>query len=267
MNRQNFDQNSVSNYPLTIDRMAEAQDDWQLPVQLLALMQPAEACILAGCESAGAAGWVRMRNENDQWEVFEVEAGSNLANYLHLVTTTVSAENSDGETVTVREVRKLEWVYVGEEQSPAANSVAYADLPRVRMTVRPQDDAGYKLCTGGLWWHTPTGGTSLRVQRTGGRVHLWGSVKYGLLLNTVGATTIYTGNANTVATENGITRTTASTVPVLPAGYYPASGNVLVPMLYNSTPSFAIIDSSGQLLISQDPELGDTMEIDTWVDV
>ena len=267
MNRQNFDQNSVSNYPLTIDRMAEAQNDWQVPVQLLAVMQPAEACILAGCESAGAAGWVRMRNENDQWEVFEVEAGSNLANYLHLVTTTVSAENSDGETVTVREVRKLEWVYVGEEQSPAANSVAYADLPRVRMTVRPQDDAGYKLCTGGLWWHTPTGGTSLRVQRTGGRVHLWGSVKYGLLLNTVGATTIYTGNANTVATENGITRTTASTVPVLPAGYYPASGNVLVPMLYNSTPSFAIIDSSGQLLISQDPELGDTMEIDTWVDV
>ena len=267
MNRQNFDQNSVSNYPLTIDRMAEAQNDWQLPVQLLAVMQPAEACILAGCESAGAAGWVRMRNENDQWEVFEVEAGSNLANYLHLVTTTVSAENSDGETVTVREVRKLEWVYVGEEQSPAANSVAYADLPRVRMTVRPQDDAGYKLCTGGLWWHTPTGGTSLRVQRTGGRVHLWGSVKYGLLLNTVGATTIYTGNANTVATENGITRTTASTVPVLPAGYYPASGNVLVPMLYNSTPSFAIIDSSGQLLISQDPELGDTMAIDTWIDV
>lgn len=267
MNRQNFDQNSVSNYPLTIDRMAEAQGDWQLPVQLLALMQPAEACILAGCESAGAAGWVRMRNENDQWEVFEVEAGSNLANYLHLVATTVTAENSDGTTVTVREVRKLQWVYVGEEQSPAANSVAYADLPRARMTVKPQDYAGYKLCTGGLWWHTPTGGTSLRVQRTGGRVHLWGSVKYGLLLNTVGATTIYTGNANTVATENGITRTTASTVPVLPAGYYPASGNVLVPMLYNSTPSFAIIDSSGQLLISQDPELGDTMAIDTWVDV
>lgn len=267
MNRQNFDKNSVSNYPLTIDRMAEAQDDWQLPVQLLALMQPAEACILAGCESAGAAGWVRMRNENDQWEVFEVEAGSNLANYLHLVATTVSVENSDGETVAVREVRKLQWVYVGEEQSPAANSVAYADLPRARMSVAPQDDAGYKLCTGGLWWHTPTGGTSLRVQRTGGRVHLWGSVKYGLLLNTVGATTIYTGNANTVATEKGITRTTASTVPVLPAGYYPASGNVLVPMLYNSTPSFAIIDSSGQLLISQDPELGDTMAIDTWVDV
>ena len=266
MNRQNFDQNSVSNYPLTIDRMAEAQSDWQLPTQLLAAMQPAVACILAGCESAGAAGWVRMRNENDQWEVFEVEAGSNLANYLHLTATTVSVENSDGVTVAVREVRKLQWLYVGEEQSPAANSVAYADLPRARMNVAPQDDTGYSLCTGGLWWHTPTGGTSLRVQRTGGRVHLWGSVKYGLLLNMAGASTIYTGHANEVATENGMVRTTVSTVPVLPEGYRP-TGQLLVPMLYNGVASYAVIDSDGQLLIGQDPELGDTMQIDTWIDV
>ena len=266
MNRQNFDQNSVSNYPLTIDRMAEAQSDWQLPTQLLAAMQPAVACILAGCESAGAAGWVRMRNENDQWEVFEVEAGSNLANYLHLTVTTVSVENSDGVTVAVREVRKLQWLYVGEEQSPAANSVAYADLPRARMNVAPQDDTGYSLCTGGLWWHTPTGGTSLRVQRTGGRVHLWGSVKYGLLLSTAGASTIYTGHANEVATENGLVRTTVSTVPVLPEGYRP-TGQLLVPMLYNGVASYAVIDSDGQLLIGQDPELGDTMQIDTWIDV
>ena len=266
MNRQNFDQNSVSNYPLTIDRMAEAQRDWQLPTQLLAAMQPAVACILAGCESAGAAGWVRMRNENDQWEVFEVEAGSNLANYLHLTVTTVSVENSDGVTVAVREVRKLQWLYVGEEQSPAANSVAYADLPRARMNVAPQDDTGYSLCTGGLWWHTPTGGTSLRVQRTGGRVHLWGSVKYGLLLSTAGASTIYTGHANEVATENGLVRTTVSTVPVLPEGYRP-TGQLLVPMLYNGVASYAVIDSDGQLLIGQDPELGDTMQIDTWIDV
>lgn len=266
MNRQNFDQNSVSNYPLTIDRMAEAQSDWQLPVQVLAAMQPEVACILAGCESQGAAGWVRMRNENDQWEVFEVEAGSNLANYLHLVATTVSVENSDGVTVAVREVRKLQWLYVGEEQSPAANSVAYADLPRARMNVAPQDDTGYSLCTGGLWWHTPTGGTSLRVQRTGGRVHLWGSVKYGLLLNTAGASTIYTGHANEVATENGLVRTTVSTVLVLPEGYRP-TGQLLVPMLYNGVASYAVIDSDGQLLIGQDPELGDTMQVDTWIDV
>ena len=266
MNRQNFDRNSVSNYPLTIDRMAEAQSYWQLPTQLLASMHPAVACILAGCESQGAAGWVRMRNENDQWEVFEVEAGSNLANYLHLVVTTVSVENSDGETVVVREERKLQWVYVGEEQSPAANSVAYADLPRARMSVATQDDTVFTLCTGGLWWHTPTNGTSLRVQRTGGRVHLWGSVKYGLLLDAAGATTIYTGHANEVATENGVIRTTVSTVPVLPEGYRP-TGQLLVPMLYNGVASYAVIDSEGQLLISQDPELGDTMTIDTWIDV
>ena len=134
------------------------------------------------------------------------------------------------------------------------------------MNVAPQDDTGYKLCTGGLWWHTPTGGTSLRVQRTGGRVHLWGSVKYGLLLNTVGASTIYTGHANEVATENGMVRTTVSTVPVLPEGYRP-TGQLLVPMLYNGVASYAVIDSDGQLLIGQDPELGDTMQIDTWIDV
>lgn len=267
MNRQNFDTESVSNYPLTIDRMAEAQGDWQTALQMLALMQPAEACILAGCESQGAAGWVRMRNEDGQWEVFEVEAGSSLANHLHLVATSVTAENSDGETVTVREERKLEWVYVGEGQSPMANSVAYAELPRARMTVKPQDDAEYKLCTGGLWWHTPTGGTSLRVERRGGRVHLWGNVKYGMRLNIAGTTTIYSGGVNEVATENEVIRTRANAMPVLPAGYYPTSGNVLVPMMYNGTPSFAIIDSEGQLLTSQEPELGDTMAIDTWIEV
>lgn len=266
MNRQNFDQNSINNYPLTIDRMAEAQSDWQAGMKLLAEIQPAVACILAGCENQGSAGWVRMKNENDQWEVFEVEAGSNLGNYLQLVATTVTAENSDGTTVTVREVRKLQWVYVGEEQSPAANSVAYADLPRARMNVAPQDDTVYSLCTGGLWWHTPTNGTSLRVQRTGGRVHLWGNVKYGLLLNGGDVSTIYTGHANEVATEHGMVRTTVSTVPVLPEGYRP-TGQLLVPMLYNGVASYAVINSEGQLLISQDPELGDTMAIDTWIDV
>lgn len=264
MNRQNFDTESVDNYPLTIDRMAEAQSDWQVPMRILAAMLPEGNCVLAGCEEAGAAGWVRLMNEQGLPEVLEVAAGDSLSNYLQLeVPPAVTAENSDGETVVVRQERRARWVTVGEEQSPAANCVEYATLPRMRVRLTPQDDAGYTVCTGGLWWHTPANGTSLRVQRSGGKVRLWGSVKYGLLL---GGATIYTGSVGEVTLANDITKTKLSTVPVLPEGYRP-TGSILVPVLYNGVANYAVIDSEGQLLVNVEPELGDTLEIDTWIDV
>lgn len=266
MNRQNFDTESVGNYPLTIDRMAEAQSDWQVPMRILAAMLPEGNCILAGCENAGEAGWVRLMNEQGLPEVLEVAAGDSLSNYLQLeVPPAVTAENSDGETVVVRQERRARWVTVSEEQSPAANCVEYATLPRMRTRLTPQDDAGYTVCTGGLWWHTPANGTSLRVQRRGGKVRLWGSVKYGLLLAGMDRT-IYTGDTNEIILERGAVRTTASTVPVLPEGYRP-TGSIVVPVLYNGVANYAVIDSDGQLLVNVEPELGDTLEIDTWIDV
>lgn len=247
---------------MSIDRMAEAQDDWQAALKVLAKVQPSGNCILAGCESNGAAGWVRMRNENGQPEVFEVKAGDGAAEYLKLVEDVVTAENSDGETVTVRVERHLEWVV----NAPATGKYCtWAGLPRMLAKMAKQDDAVASYCSGGLWWHVPTNGTRLNVQRIGGRTHLQGSVKYGLLLTAVGVVT-YTGRWASLAADNNITKTQRDDIPVLPTGYHP-DGDIMIPIKYNGTPGFAVVDSDGRILISQEPELGDTLEINTWLDV
>lgn len=258
MDRQNFDTQSVNNYPLTIDRMAEAQNDWQSPMKVLAGLLPSGNCILAGCESKGAAGWVRMLNENSQPEIFEVRNGSSSAQFLKLMTNNITAENSDGTTVTVRVERYLSWVANG-----SGTYVAYSDLPRLWAKVSPKNDSEWTACEGGTWWHVPTNGTSMRVKREGGRVHLWGNVKYGLLIS---GAVHYTGSWQDLTLENNITKTLRTGTFTLPTGYRP-SGDMIIPIRYNGAVGYAILDSDGQILLTQDGELGDTLEINTWLDV
>ena len=258
MNRQNFDQNSVSNYPLTIDRMSEAQSDWQEPMKILEKMLPSGNCIIAGCESKGAAGWVRMVNEEGQPEVFEVRPGSDGASYLTLTEQTITTENSDGETVTVRVERYLVWSY-----NATANSVAYADLPRMRVRTTPQDDAGWTEVPEGNQWASLTTGQRLRVQRVGGRVHLWGDMTYALLINAVwirdGHKLDYVNNGTFLMFESSDTFR-------LPLGYR-RDGDVAVPIRYNGKATTAVLTSNGQLLLGRDTEMGDTLKIDTYIEI
>ena len=269
MHKQNFDTTSENAYPLSIDRMAELQSDIQVPLEIVAGMQIGN-CILSGCRNAGEAGYVLLgipgENNTTVYEVFEVRAGNSLDTHLvfygeHLV----PAQNGDNQSVTVRKERYVDWNDgVPGEGVDYVACAEYDKMQRLWVKKAPQDDANWVSCTGGLWWHTPNNGTSLRVQRVGGLVHLWGSVKYGLLLDGI---VRYTGNANTMATEYNMTRTSVSNVPVLPDNYFRVNGEILIPIKYNDTPSFAVINSDGQLLISQDPELGDTLEINTWYEL
>lgn len=258
MNRQNYDPNSVSNYPLTIDRMAEAQGDWQEPTKMLEKMLPTGNCIIAGCESKGAAGWVRMVNEEGQPEVFEVRAGSSGASYLALTEQTVTAENSDGETVTVREERYLVW-----SNNATANSVAYAGLPRMRMRVTPQDDTEWMVVPEGNQWIALTTGQRLRVQRVGGRVHLWGDMTYALRINAVW---VIDGHKLDRINDGTFVMLESSDTFRLPMGYRP-DGDVVVPIRYNGQATTAVLTSGGRLLLGRETELGDTLKIDTYIEI
>lgn len=264
MNRQNFDIQSVQNYPLTIDRMAELQGDVQVPLKMVSGAMPLGDCILAGCEHAGDPGYAIVGSDDGNggtaYEVYEVKSGSTAGVYLAVTETAVTAQNSAGATVTVRVERYLTWE-VNEPQSGVY--VAYAGLKRVWLKKAGQDDDGWTACAGGSWWHQGVSGTSLRVQRSGGRTHLWGNVKLGLM---VAGVTQYVGNVGELVTQHGIIRNETSTTPSLPEGYRP-DGDLLIPILYNGAPSFAVINSSGDLLLSQDCDLGDTLVIDTWIDL
>ena len=152
MNRQNFDTTSVTNYPLTIDRMSEMQGDLQTPMEILAGMLPEGNCILAGCASKGAAGWVRMLNEINQYEVFEVRSGDASYSYLKLMQTSATAENSNGNTVTVRTERYLVW-----SLNATGTYCTWADLPRMRVRLAAQDDSGWTEASGGIRWFAGTG--------------------------------------------------------------------------------------------------------------
>ena len=258
MNRQNFDTTSVTNYPLTIDRMSEMQGDLQAPMEILAGMLPEGNCILAGCASKGAAGWVRMLNEENQYEVFEVRAGSSGASYLALTTPPpVTAENSDGETVTVRVERYLVWSY-----NSTANSVEWADLPRMRVRLAAQDDAEWLEASGGIRWFAGTG-YRLRVQRTGGRVHMWGDMTFGAY---VGGSWITDGERVVVSGTDVRLSLESATILNVPEGYRP-DGDMLIPIRYNGVASSAVLTSEGNLLLGRDSELGDTLKIDTYIEI
>ena len=259
MNRQNFDTNSVSNYPLTIDRMAEAQGDWQAPMKILAGLLPAGNCILAGCESKGAAGWVRMVNENGPPEVFEVHSGSSY-DYLKIVDTgdTLAFNNSDGTPVTVRVERYLEW-----SLNATGTCCTWAELPRMRVRTTPQDDAGWTEVPEGNQWASLTTGQRLRVQRVGGRVHLWGDMTYALLINTAW---IRDGHKLDYINDGTFVMLESSDTFRLPFGYRP-DGDVAVPIRYNGKATTAVLTSNGQLLLGCDTEMGDTLKIDTYIEI
>lgn len=264
MNRQNFDTNSVSNYPLTIDRMAELQEDIQAPLIILAnMLRTDEAasrttgCILSGCEHSGDPGYVMLYlsdgNGGYYKEVFEVEAGSNVATYLVLDERTTTVENSVEVDVDVRFERVLVWA---ANEPVSGDYVSYANLPRLWVKQAAQDDAGWTLCNNGSWWYAQLNGVTARVKHQGGRVHLWCDVKFGLQISQPGS-----GSANNHERPGVMDAWTYT----LPSGYRP-SADVLVPVLFNGTASFAVLNSGGQLLLSQEPELGDTLVIDTFIE-
>lgn len=272
MNRQNFDRTSVSNYPLTIDRMAELQDDLQVPLKIFADLQPfiggANAasrtyygCILSGCRRTGDPGYVMIQlsdgNGGYNMEVFEVKEGSSVSTYLVLTEGTTTVENSDGQNVDVRFERFLTWAV----NTPASGVyVNFSTLPRMWVKVAENDDTVWTMCGGGGWWYSPANGFQARVMHEGGRVHLKAHVRFGLQIESV---VVYNGDLTSLLETHGIERTTSTDTYKMPAGYKPAS-DVLVPILYNGTPGFAVINSDGELLLSQEPELGDTLVIDTY---
>ena len=270
MNRQNFDTNSVSNYPLTIDRMAELQEDIQAPLIILAnMLQTDEAasrttgCILSGCEHPGCPGYVMLYlsdgNGGYYKEVFEVEAGSNVATYLVLDERTTTVENSVEVDVDVRFERVLVWAV----NTPASGDyVSYANLSRLWVKKAAQDDAVWTLCNGGSWWHAQLNGVTARVKHQGGRVHLRCSVKFGLLVEQI---IHYQGNLEEMVQQFEMERSTGTYTYTLPSGYRP-SADVLVPVIFNGTASYAVLDSAGQLMLSQEPGLGDTLVIDTFIE-
>lgn len=272
MNRQNFDGTSVSNYPLTIDRMAELQNDLQAPLKIFEGMlqfvagenvesRMYQGCILSGCMRTGDPGYVILRlsdgNGGYNTEIFEVKAGSSLASYLVLTERTLTVENSDSQTVDVRFERFLTWSVNAPGNGVCAN---YSELPRIWVKVAGGDDFEWTMCSGGRWWYAPTGGFRARVRREGGRVHLKASVKFGLSID---GYINFNGDIGSLLETHDIEHTTASDTYTLPTGYRPAA-DVLIPIMFNGTASFAVVKSSGELMLSQEPELGTTLVIDTY---
>lgn len=284
MNKQNFDINSTTNYPLTIDRMAEFQGDMQVALTVLANMEPLGDCILSGCESKGAAGYV-LAKIDDLYEVFEAKKGSTSATYLKLNTKETKADNSDGESTVVRIERWLEWA--------ASGDIAYGTLPRLWLKKTPQDDEGWTACANGTNWNAGTSGTSLRVQRAGGRVHLWGEMTYQpyvIASSELIQTGYFNQYMNRQVSEGEMVKVTnvpslineptmrsfldrdtvvnrKSLLLTLPEGYYKSGSMILVPILYNGVASSAVIDGEGNLRLSQTAEAGDVLKIDYWFDI
>ena len=264
MNRQNFDANSVSNYPLSIDRMAEMQGDVQVPLKMLAGVRPLGNCILAGCETPGMPGYAIVGssdgNNGTVYEVYEVKSGSSLGTHLVVAETQVSAENSAGATVVVRVERCLNWS-VGVPVS--GTYVAYAGLPRLWVKKAAQDDAVHVEVPEGTGWVAASAGHRLRAQYAGGRLHLYGNMVYQ---PSVGGGGVGGGGVGGGGVVVGGTLT-SGTIFRLPQGYRPA-GDVPVPIRYNGTPMCAVLASSGQLLTGQDStQVGDTLKIDTYIEL
>lgn len=291
MHREIFDTESGTKFPLTKTRMAEIQSDIQAPMNLLATMLPLEECILAGCAEAGDAGYALLRFDDGNggyvYEVLEVRAGS-VASYLKLtVPEPITARNSDNtETeVAVRQERYLEW-------SANTNGIyrEYANLKRLWVKKAPQDDGAWITCTNNTNWNAVASGTVLRVAWDGGRVHLsaqltyqpWLKVSQDLIasgyfdgvstpaVNSVVRASlvksVYQDAAKFSAAKQAFSISFLSNVMRLPEDYRP-EGDVLVPVFYNNTPAFAIIGSDGKLTLDRDPEIGDTIKIDTYFEV
>ena len=255
MHRQNFDTGSERSYPLTIDRLAEMQGDLQVPLKILAGMLPEGDCILSGCESVGDAGYV-LTDLGGTYEVLEVREGSGT--YLELKSESITATNAEGETVTVRVERWLDWT------DTKGSNLAYSGLPRLWLRKASQNDAEWQAVGEGTQWQAFATGARPRVQRTNGRIHLWGEVTYAVKLNNVWTATNLV--KQDLLADGTLVLFESSDTFRLPTGYRPA-GDVLVPIRYNGVPGTALLTSAGQLLLGRDTEVGDVLKIDTWFEI
>lgn len=131
MNRQNFNPEEIGNYPLTIERMKELQEDLQAPLRILAEMAGGQNCILAGCETAGAAGYVLVNGEVLEVKEYAITGNEPIA--FRIRSSVTSATNSDGEEVTVREERWAEWT--PQLQLGGVGYVIYGGLPRLHTSM------------------------------------------------------------------------------------------------------------------------------------
>ena len=280
---------SATQFPLSKTRMAEMQADLQVPMKILAEALPSGSCILCGCETAGTAGYVRVAmsdgNGGTVYEVIEVNAGATGSLYLNLTEETIYAKNTSGVDVAVRKERYLKWSMEKGEMC-----WTYADLPRLWVKAAHQDEEGYTGCANGTNWYVATGGLQMAARFVGGRVHLRGLLTYAPYIRVSQALidkSYFADYALAVNVDSVVRATTAtarysdmtvasevrkaqvleyrSNLLTLPVRYRP-SGDIVIPIRYNGSPSTAVIDSDGGLLLSQEAEVGDTLKIDTYFD-
>lgn len=291
MNQENFNPESAEKFPLSKTRMAELQGDIQAPLELLATMLPLGDCIIAGCARAGEAGYAVLGlsdgNNGTVYEVLEVRASSGGTNaYLNLRIRPVQAQNGDGEDVLVRTERYLEWGTNPDNSNAPAR--VYADMQRLWVKKTRQDDRYWLGCSNGTNWNAGVSGNVLRVTYTGGRVHLAGQLTYqpylrvtqrlidsgyfagsqqvpavGELVKATASRSIYSQAGVLSEVKQSMELSFTGNTMKLPTGYRPA-GDVLVPVLYNGVAASAIVDSAGDVTLDRDPEIGDTIKIDTY---
>lgn len=248
MNSMNFDPDSESSYPLTIDRMAELQEDLQAGMKALAgLLAGSDAIIIAGCGSAGAAGWACVTNESGQREVMEVKAGSGTPTHLVLTTETVTAANGEGTTVTVRTKRHLVWA-----TEASGTSYAWSGMKRLRAEATAQDEGSAVTLTSGTdRWEAAAEGGYMKLQLTGGRVHAVCNMRVKLVSSA----------GSDSGSEVGYVENTDI---VFPARYRPA-GDTLVALRYNGAATAGVLTAGGTLLTGRTATAGDTLEMDTYI--
>lgn len=258
MNKMNFDPEAESSYPLTTDRMAELQEDIQAPMRWLEQYAGGGDCILSGCESSGAAGFVLVGIDDGaggtRYEVLEVKPSDGMyLFYLVLHEEEITAENSEGDEVTVRVERYMEW----SGDIPLSGVYkTWSGLPRLQAKKVEPDDSQYIQCEGGANWTTSATGIKPRVQRIGGKIHIWGRVSYipmrgGIRVDENG---FHLGDYEASQGSETIS---------VPSGYRPA-GDVAVPIRINGSPTIGILTSDGELLLPGEREFGDRLVIDTW---
>lgn len=255
----NFDPEAESSYPLTIDRMAELQEDIQAPMRWLEQFAGGGDCILSGCESSGAAGFVLVGMSDGaggtRYEVLEVKPSEGMyLFYLVLHEEEITAENSEEDEVTVRVERYMEW----SDGIPMTGVYkTWSGLPRLQAKKVEPDDSQWRQCEGGGHWWAGTTGQNLRVQRSGGRIHLWGDVLYVPVAPLGGRVDAEGFHAGNYAILQG-----TDTISV-PAGYRPA-GDVAVAVRINGSPTMGILTSDGELLLPGERDWRDHLVVDTW---
>lgn len=287
MHEENFNE-SAGVFPLTKTRMAELQRDIQAPLKLIAGMLPAEDCIVSGCEEAGAAGYavVGLTDEGGEtrYEVMEVRSGV-AGSYLNLVETPVTVTDDEGEAVLVRTERYLDWSYNASNSAP---SWEYAGMKRLWAKRGAQDDAGWTACANGTSWNPGTDGSLLQVNMSGGRVHLTGRLTYqpfvivtqelinlgyfangtmlGSLQRTKAQKSVYQTAGVLSEVQQHLEVSFQSNSMTLPVRYRP-TGDVLVAVRYNGAAAYGIVGSNGVLTLDRTPEIGDTIVIDTYIEL